>query len=255
MSAFSEKYSPEQKQAVISAVLDGVEGLGGTGPNGKGEPQPGQRMTAREAQTAAANGLLPGIEPFEMNLSTIRNYAQLETRERAGNHTSRLDRKPLPEAAENLARRVIRITDKMVKRIEDRPAKARIDPRELQQVARAVREVDAMAKSLVTKRADPAPQGEAKPDSPEPLSLVAQLAQQARDTAAPSTPTSQLPETDEGEEDTGSEAPAQQPTANDTTSARESEPPVPVAADISSAPVGDLGLARAQALLRGAEAG
>jgi hypothetical protein len=113
MGTFGAKYTPEQRDAFVGAVLDGVPGLEGRGPGGT--------LTAPQAVKAAADGKLPGLPAFEVNLSTVRHYAQLERRAREGVTISRLDRKDPREAVELLVKRMVRIADKELQRIERRP--------------------------------------------------------------------------------------------------------------------------------------
>jgi hypothetical protein len=256
MSAFSQKYSPEQKDAIVSAILDGVEGEPGSGPLGQGDQQLGRQMTAKEAVKAAAEGRLPGLEPFVMNLSTARNEAQEARRERDGKHDSRYDRMDPMVATEKLVRRMAKIGDRLVTKLERKPTQTPMDPEEVRKVARAVREIEGLARAFTTKTntGDSGGAGaQPKNDEPtEPNGLIAQLAAEARATAAPSDERLGA-QKDEGQPET-EEPKGSEPAKRDHTTEREDDGDrVRALAESSSradAPVQTDQLAAAQALLR-----
>jgi hypothetical protein len=258
MSVFSQKYSPEQKQAVVDAVLDGVQGQPGSGPLGRGTPVLGRPMTAKEAQRAAAEGRLPDLPAFEMNLSTIRNNAQEARRDRDGKKPSRLDRKAPADASDEVFRRMLRMADATLRRAEVKAKSSKgLTLKELSDLAKISVDVDRAAKQRMTKHIASSSRGDATPEEaeePKPSGLIAQLAAKAQGTG-PSTQTSLDPESAEGEDKARSETAAKQPANTTPADTRETEPPVPLTADISFAPVRDDGIAAAQALLRAGRGG
>lgn len=258
MTAFSQKYSPEQRRAIVDAVLDGVDGQPGSGPLGQGTPELGRQMTAKEAQRAAAEGRLPDLEPFEMNLSTIRNYAQEERRDRDGKKPSRLDRKPPAEAADEVFRRVLRMADATLRRAEAKAKSSKgLTLKEISDLAKISSDIDRAAKQRMTKPASPGARGDEHaggdqapgPSDTEPQDLAAQLAAEARDLGAPS---DQAPKPTESQ---GTEETVALSAQHDTQeNPAQGEDRVPVRGELSLAQVGELDagrLAAAQAVLSG----
>lgn len=253
MSAFSQKYSPEQRQAVVNAVLDGVDGEPGSGPLGRGEARLGQPMTANEAVRAAAEGRLPELEPFEINLYTVRNYAGDERRERVGKVASRLDRKQPLDAATELWNRATRIAEKAMRAIESGAKNPRPTAKEAQDAIAMAEKYEQAAR----KRMQPFAPGPASPGARdsgdagtdqsgtrngEPNDFAAQLAAQSRDTKAPS---DQTPEDRQGtERRDGAELSSDRKARTED---EESEDRFPVLAEFSSPDPSRL--AAAQALL------
>lgn len=254
MTAFSQKYSPEQRRAIVDAVLDGVDGQPGSGPLGQGTPELGRQMTAKEAQRAAAEGRLPDLEPFDMNLSTIRNYAQEERRDRDGKKPSRLDRKPPAEAADEVFRRVLRMADATLRRAEAKAKSSKgLTLKEISDLAKISSDIDRAAKQRMTKPASPGARGDEQAGGDqapaEPQDLAAQLAAEARDLGAPS---------DQAPKPTRDEGTAERPALSAQHDTRETEEQgedrVPVRGELSLAQVGELDagrLAAAQAVLSG----
>lgn len=235
VSAFSKKYSDEQVEAVVSAVLDGVPDQPGSGPLGRGTPVLGREMTAREAQRAASEGRLPGVPAFEINLSTVRNYAQDARRDRDGRKPNRLDRKQPADAADEVFRRVLRMADATLRRAETKAKSSKgLDLRELREMFQISQEVDKAAKQRMTapsSKTSESTRGTKDQDAGEgPNDFAARLAAQGRDTPGPSDQTSQYPQTME-ERETVALPPAQPPEENNA----ESEDRVPVRAGFSSA--------------------
>jgi hypothetical protein len=238
MGTFGAKYTPEQRDAFVGAVLDGVPGLEGRGPGGT--------LTAPQAVKAAADGKLPGLPAFEVNLSTVRHYAQLERRAREGVTISRLDRKDPREAVELLVKRMVRIADKELQRIERRPNNRPVPAEDLRKLARAVREIDGLARSLGQTPAGgdtPTPTGD---QAPAAVDLIDELAAEARQ---PATPGAQRPEPP-GEEGTR-EALASRPAEPHEEDSGDRVAGVPVEEETSGARSRGAELAAAQALLTG----
>lgn len=189
MSAFSKKYSDEQVEAVVSAVLDGVPDQPGSGPQGKSTPEMGRQMTAREAQKAAAEGRLPGLPAFKINLSTVRNYAQDARRDRDGKKPNRLDRKKPADAADEVFKRVLRMTDATLRRAEVTAKSSKgLSLDDLTKLAKFSEQLDRAAKQRMTAPSIKASSttkdqgqdaGSAEPDQPD--DFAAQLAAQARE--------------------------------------------------------------------------
>lgn len=254
MTAFSQKYSPEQRQAIVDAVLDGVPGQPGSGPTGKGTPELGRQMTAREAQRAAKDGRLPDLEPFEMNLSTIRNYAQEARRDRDGKKPNRLDRKQPAEAADEVFRRVLRMTDATLRRAEVKAKSSKgLTLKELQELGQVATTIDKAAKQLMTRAAGTAAKGDVQVSgdqdvgaaNAEPSDFAAQLAAQAR---GPSAPSDKTPNSPKGQGETNT--PAADTPHEATTDHKDSEDRVRVRGESSSAD--PVRLAAAQRLLSSA---
>ncbi|WCB94448.1 hypothetical protein DSM104299_03185 [Baekduia alba] len=199
MSAFSKKYSDEQVHVIVSAILDGVEGQPGSGPQGKGTPALDQPMTAREAVKAAAEGRLPGLPAFPFNLSSARNYAQLERRDRAGKTPNRLDRKQPDEISAAFYRRAIRAAESTARRIEANISKGKGSERDANALLDLAAKVDKLSKQRMTRPASSAPPGggqaggdqDVGATTREPQDFAAQLAAQSRATTAPSDQTPQ----------------------------------------------------------------
>lgn len=239
MGAFSRIYSDEQKQAVVDAILDGVEGQPGSGPSGRGEAKLGQPMTAREAVKAAAEGRLPDLPAFEINLSTARDEAQRERRDRTGNSPSRLDRKRPDAAADEVFRRVLRMADTTLKRAEVRAKSSKgLSLKELEDLGRVASVIDKAAKQRMTRPAGTPAKGDAQAagDQPtggagaEPSDFAAQLAAQAREPSAPSDKTPTSPKGQEEEK-----TPEAHMAREATTEHKNSEDRVPVRGESSSA--------------------
>lgn len=237
MPAFSQKYSPEQKQAVIAAILDGVPGQLGSGPLGQGNAKDGQQMTAKEAVKAAAEGRLPELPAFDMNLSTARNYAQEARRDRDGLVETKYDRRTPVDAHEQLVRRMLRIGDRMVTKLERTPVQSRVDPELARETAKAVREIGQLVRNLGATKGpgEGGSQGAgAKTETPaKPSGLIAQLAADAKKGEGPSEKRPVPQGTDGGPEaqaETGHEASTHPPRSTQGPT----ETGVRVAAEISS---------------------
>lgn len=211
MSAFSKKYSDEQVHGIVSAILDGVEGQPGSGPLGKGTPALGQPMTAREAVKAAAEGRLPDLPAFPFNLSSARNYAQLERHDRAGKTPNRLDRKPPDEISAAFYRRAIRAAESTARRIEANISKGKGSEKDANAMLDLAAKVDKLSKQRMTRPASTGPQGTGQPGgeddagarATEPQDFAAQVAAESRDTTAPSSKTPTGPEGTERRDGSG----------------------------------------------------
>jgi hypothetical protein len=155
VSVGSAKYSPEQKQAVVDAVLNGVEGQPGRGRCPAKPPIMGAPMTAPEAVAAAAEGRLPGMPAFDIHVSTVRDEVQRAKRERAGAAPRRSDRTPVPDLAADVVRRALRIAEATIERAERRPAKSPVTPREATDLLKLAEHADRVAKQHSTAPASP----------------------------------------------------------------------------------------------------
>jgi hypothetical protein len=160
-------------------------------------------MTAREAIKAAAEGRLPEVEPFEMNLYTARDLAQRARQERAGKTPSRLDRKPVLAAGELVVRRALRLADVAMKGVERKASTHGVSAKQATELVRLAAEVDKLTKQHATRapssnaKSDQAKgdSGQAESQTAEPDDFAAQIAAQRQDSGAPSDQTPSTQET------------------------------------------------------------
>jgi hypothetical protein len=78
MTAFSQKYPPEWRDAIARAIVDGIPGVPGRGR------RPG--LSAAVVCAMAARGEVPGVPRFDMNVSTARHYAKQLRHQRLAEH-------------------------------------------------------------------------------------------------------------------------------------------------------------------------
>jgi len=126
MGRFAVKYSREQKDALLRAILD-------------------ERQTAREAIAKAAKGQLGDVEPFDMPLSTARDLAKHARHKRAGLKLSPLARLDPAEGVQKLAQRCLSLCEQDLERMERKSRTVTPDQEHLRSVARTLREIAAFA--------------------------------------------------------------------------------------------------------------
>lgn len=129
MPLYVEKYTDDQRDAMAHAFEDR-------------KVRPAQRVV-----DLAARGELEHrgerLAPFEANAESVRHYARLMRKRRAGQVSSHLAEKPHKDATEALRRRLVNAADAMLahfERVQKRsPEKA--DPQRLREIARTVLEI------------------------------------------------------------------------------------------------------------------
>jgi hypothetical protein len=153
MGRFSPKYTKAQKTALFSAAID-------------------QGKTAQQAINLAAAGDLTTdegdpVEAFEMPIATAREYIREERRRRDGTTLSALTRLTPDEAAKDLYKRCLTITDRQVKNVERVQANGKQPTPE---TAKAALDLVERVVRLGEKMPKPTPRGQ--PDTPQAASSL-----------------------------------------------------------------------------------
>lgn len=125
MSTFQAKYTDEQKDAIVAAYLD--QGI----------------RPARKVCDLAAAGKL-GLEPFTITQDMVRWAARRERQRRVGKITSQLAQQPPRDAIEAMRRRLVNLTDALLKDAERKAGRKEHDPKRLTEIARCLREIAAI---------------------------------------------------------------------------------------------------------------
>lgn len=128
-AAFESVYTQAQRDALAHAYEDR-------------KVRPAKRVCA---MAAAGELELDGrqLDPFDANEDSVRHYARLLRKGRAGMLSSRLGDAPHRDAVETLRRRLVNAADEMLTREERKAPDART-PERLRQIVRLVREVAAL---------------------------------------------------------------------------------------------------------------
>jgi hypothetical protein len=126
MPAFDQKFSEDQCDAAAEARVD-------------------RGLTLRRVTELAAAGDLElrgrKVPPFKISQSYVRDLANRLVRQRTGRAVSPLAEQPASDANEALRRRLVNLSDAML-RAEEKKKPATVDPERLRQIARAVREAE-----------------------------------------------------------------------------------------------------------------
>jgi hypothetical protein len=126
MPAFDQKFSEDQCDAAAEARVD-------------------RGLTLRRVSELAAAGDLelrgPLVPPVKISQSYVRDLANRLVRQRTGRAVSPLAEQAAPDANEALRRRLVNLSDAML-RAEEKKKPATVDPERLRQIARAVREAE-----------------------------------------------------------------------------------------------------------------
>jgi hypothetical protein len=126
MPAFDQKFSEDQCDAAAEARVD-------------------RGLTLRRVSELAAAGDLElrgrKVPAFKISQSYVRDLANRLVRQRTGRAVSPLAEQPAPDANEALRRRLVNLSDAML-RAEEKKKPAAVDPERLRQIARAVREAE-----------------------------------------------------------------------------------------------------------------
>jgi hypothetical protein len=126
MPGFDHKFSADQCDAAAEARVD-------------------RGLTLRRVTELAATGDLElrgrKVPPFEISTSYVRDLAARLVRQRTGRAVSPLADQPAPDAYEALRRRLVNLSDALL-RAEEKKKPATVDPERLRQIARAVREAE-----------------------------------------------------------------------------------------------------------------
>jgi hypothetical protein len=129
-TAWEAVYTQQQRDAVAYAYEDR-------------RIRPAKRVvTLAAAGELELNGTL--LDPFEVNEDSVRHYARVLRKERAGQVTSQLSDQAPRDAVEQLRRRLVNVADAELKRQERAARKDGADSEKLRQIARAVREIAAL---------------------------------------------------------------------------------------------------------------
>lgn len=129
MSTFERVYSDEQRDAALSAYLDR-----------------GVRPQRRIVELAAAGELThrgKPLEPFALNLNTLRDMLTVERKRRAGRVRGETAKMPHMDAVDALRARMLNVADTTLA-AEEKIDPAKRDPERMRQIARLVREVAAL---------------------------------------------------------------------------------------------------------------
>lgn len=137
MGRFAAVWTREQRAAVVRACVD-------------------DKLTAPAAMKLAHAGELYGLEPFQIPLSTVRDYARKERRqrERAAPKMKELDG---AKAAEQLRRRVLVMADAILDDAEHKRRRKKLAAEEFERVARTVLKIAENVEGKLQSRAPDAP--------------------------------------------------------------------------------------------------
>lgn len=129
MTTFERVYTDEQKEAAVSAYLDR-----------------GIRPQRRIVELAAEGRLIyrsMAVEPFKLNLHTLRDMLVHERRRRAGLVRGEAARMTHDDAVEALRTRLVNVADSTLT-VEEKRDPAKRDPERIRQIVRVVREIAAL---------------------------------------------------------------------------------------------------------------
>src|SRR4051794_31007310 len=129
MAAFQAKYTPDQREAIASAVID------------RGASAPRVVELAAAGQLTDSNGAQ--LEPFTVPANTVRSEARKAKKRRQGKAASDLGKAEPRDAVEALRRRIVTMLDEELG-VEERKRKGNRDPERVRQICRAMREAAAI---------------------------------------------------------------------------------------------------------------
>lgn len=129
MAAFQAKYTPDQREAIASAVID------------RGASAPRVVELAAAGQLTDTNGT--ALAPFTVPANTVRSEARKAKKRRQGKAVSELAQAEPRDAVEALRRRLINLGDAMLAAEEKRKPET-VDPARAREIARYVREAAAL---------------------------------------------------------------------------------------------------------------
>lgn len=129
MPAFTSQYTPEQREAFISAALD--------------RNMPGKRVSELAAAGELTTPDGTKLDPFSVPANTVASAKRNAKKRRMGKSVSQLAQAEPRDAIEALRRRLINVADAELKHLERQKIGSR-DPERLRQIGRCVREFGAI---------------------------------------------------------------------------------------------------------------
>ena len=155
MPGFQQKYTEEQRHAIVAAVVDGNQRVGA-------------------AVKAAAEGRLAGLPAFDFNEHSARYYVSEERRKRRGQSLKIVSRTRLDAAVAELATRSIGVLEHELTKLERDTRRKPADIGRIADIVRVLRELRNLARASE-------PKATAKPaETPnETKRLAAELAKAA----------------------------------------------------------------------------
>jgi hypothetical protein len=127
--AFTSKYTPEQRDAIVHAAVD------------RDIPAPSVVKMAARGELTTSSG--DELGPFDVPASTVRSERRRARDRRLGKSTSHLSNIEPRDALEALRRRLINMLDGELE-VEERKRAGKRDPERIRQLCRAAREAAAI---------------------------------------------------------------------------------------------------------------
>jgi hypothetical protein len=203
MTHWVAKYTPEQRKAIVDAVIDGG-------------------LSAPKAVKAAKAGQLDGIAAFEIPVTTARDLVWKEKQRRREHEEARAAAEDPRAAVQAIVAQLLGEANGLLKTLRAGETNTAERWEELRVAARAVREIEAAARAVHRDAAGNGGQGNGDAEPEQPAGLIERLAAGAGETATAG-PGSTNPAGTHEEREQGAATPAETTDHGPTLQEREAE--------------------------------